>query len=149
MREITHSLSAHQPTLFRLTAFNMKLLALLSSLSMASAVVIAEKPAEKMDRLMQMKLEAKNKMRAQGFFDEGRYDKGRVASGFTACANGQAGPYSCSGVDMTGFLSHGEMGSSTREGNDVWGQHFLCPVAMPEHLQEMKEQNVFFLRIVC
>lgn len=72
----------------------------------------------KMDHLMGMKLEHWSKMRAEGMFDSNR-----VASGAqkVPCSGGKAGEYLCDHVDLLSFLSHEDMGSTTREGNDVWG----------------------------
>ncbi|KAI4289313.1 MAG: hypothetical protein L6R35_001413 [Caloplaca aegaea] len=75
-----------------------------------------------MDRLMDLKTKQWDRMRAEGVFN--RYDNpnARVqAVGPTACVNGKAGEYSCDKVNLLSFLSHAEMGSSTKEGNDIWG----------------------------
>lgn len=76
-----------------------------------------------MDRLMDMKIKHWNSMRAAGVFD--RYDNARMQAqpvGPTSCVNGKAGEYSCDKVDLLSFLSHQEMGSTTKEGNDIWGK---------------------------
>lgn len=74
-----------------------------------------------MDRLMQLKTDQRARMRAEGAFD--KFDNARVgAVGPTPCTNGKAGEYSCEKVDMYGFLSHAQMGSTTKEGNDIWGK---------------------------
>lgn len=72
----------------------------------------------KMDRLMNLKLEHWGKMRAEGMFDTNRVAS--VAQK-VPCSRGKAGEYSCDRVDLLSFLSHEDMGSTTREGNDVWG----------------------------
>ncbi|CAO1601301.1 hypothetical protein XANCAGTX0491_004968 [Xanthoria calcicola] len=73
-----------------------------------------------MDRLMRLKTDHWNSMRAQGVFN--RYDNARLGATAPApCVNGKSGPYSCDKVDMLSFLSHSQMGSSTKEGNDIWG----------------------------
>lgn len=72
----------------------------------------------KMDRLMNMKLEHWDKMRAEGMFDSNRVAS--VAQK-VPCSGGKAGEYSCDHVDLLSFLSHEDMESTTREGNDVWG----------------------------
>ena len=77
-----------------------------------------------MDRLMDMKIKHWNSMRAAGAFN--RYDIAdnvRIqAVGPSPCVNGKAGEYSCDKVDLLSFLSHAEMGSATKEGNDIWGE---------------------------
>ncbi|KAI9844683.1 MAG: hypothetical protein M1837_005425 [Sclerophora amabilis] len=72
----------------------------------------------KMDRLMSMKTQQWDKMRAEGQFDRDTYKSLQRA---TPCVNGKAGEYACDNVDLLSFLSHQDMGSTTREGNDVWG----------------------------
>ena len=91
----------------------MKLSAMLLGALAAYAYAQAE-----MDRLMDLKLKHWAKMRAEGAFDNARL---QAVAGPMPCVNGKSGPYSCSKVDMLGFLSHQDMGSSTKEGNDVWG----------------------------
>ena len=74
-----------------------------------------------MDRLMDLKIKHWDSMRAAGAFD--KYDNARLAAvGPTPCVNGKAGEYSCEKVDLFSFLSHAQMGSATKEGNDVWGK---------------------------
>lgn len=76
--------------------------------------------ANRMGTLMQLKASQRDASRAQGMFDEGRWPSMKA----TACQNGAAGDYSCENVDLHGTLSHGDMGSADREGNDTWGK--LC-----------------------
>lgn len=77
-----------------------------------------------MDRLMDLKIKHWTKMRAEGAFD--KYDNARLqAVGPTPCVNGKAGEYACDKVDLLSLLSHQEMGSTTKEGNDIWGKQFL------------------------
>lgn len=90
-------------------------LSVLSSLAVAS-LALADK--ETMDRLMSMKLAQREASRASGAFAPARHADN---NGLTQCKNGKAGEYSCENVDLHGFLSHEEMGSKTREGNDIWG----------------------------
>lgn len=71
-----------------------------------------------MDRLMSKKLIQREDYRNQGFFHPGKYNNNNH---YRKCHKGHAGEYSCDNVDMHGFLSHEEMGSATREGNDIWG----------------------------
>ncbi|KAL8757521.1 MAG: hypothetical protein Q9199_002164 [Rusavskia elegans] len=73
-----------------------------------------------MDRLMRLKTDHWNSMRAQGVFN--RYNNARLGNATPVpCVNGKSGPYSCDKVDMLSFLSHSQLGSSTKEGNDIWG----------------------------
>ena len=89
-------------------------------LALCGQFAIASVEAEqRMERLMSMKLATREKMIAEGAFDPGKYEK---VSSLTKCTNGKAGEYACSGVDMAAFLPHEAMGSTTREGNDVWGR---------------------------
>lgn len=72
--------------------------------------------SSRMDKYMAMKLKDREYERSLGLFDKAKSDQTT-----TPCVNGMAGEYSCSNVDMWGFLSHADMGSTSREGNDVWG----------------------------
>ena len=81
-----------------------------------------------MDRLMKLKTDQRNQMRAQGAFN--MYDNARLGAATPVpCVNGKSGPYSCDKVDMLSFLSHSQMGSSTKEGNDIWGKQYSRPVS--------------------
>lgn len=75
--------------------------------------------AKEMAELMSIKTAQRNAQRSNGLFDAGRYSQQTK----TPCTNGKAGEYSCDKVDLYDFLSHQEMGSTTREGNDVWGMY--------------------------
>lgn len=88
-------------------------------LAMCGKYVVAAEAANKMERLMSLKLEQRDKMVVEGAFAPGKYEK---VSTLTKCTNGKAGEYACSGVDLAAFLPHEAMGSTTREGNDVWGE---------------------------
>ncbi|TGZ81244.1 hypothetical protein EX30DRAFT_306621 [Ascodesmis nigricans] len=69
--------------------------------------------------LQALKTATREGARARGAFGKGKY-KGK--HNVSKCKNGKSdGTYSCSKIDMHGFLSHEEMGSVTREGNDIWG----------------------------
>lgn len=90
-------------------------LSVLSSLAVAS-LALADQAT--MDRLMSMKTTHREAYRAAGAFAPGKHaGNNRLQE----CKNGKAGDYACENVDMHGFLSHEEMGSETREGNDLWG----------------------------
>ncbi|SPO06072.1 uncharacterized protein DNG_08761 [Cephalotrichum gorgonifer] len=73
--------------------------------------------AVSMAALKERKVSHREKEIADGVFDLNRY----AAVGPTACVNGKAGEYSCNKVDLLGFLRHEDVGSVTREGNDIWG----------------------------
>ncbi|KAL4900868.1 hypothetical protein BDW74DRAFT_188068 [Aspergillus multicolor] len=94
----------------------MKLSAL-SLLSAASLATASLHGAETMEYLMSLKQQSRDRARAQGLFNLNRYPD----QGYKKCTNGTAGEYSCGNVDLLSFLSHQALGSSTREGNDVWG----------------------------
>lgn len=87
---------------------------------LAAAFASAIHAQVEMDRLMELKTKHWDEMRANGVFN--RYDNARVRpAGPAPCVNGKAGEYSCDKVNMLSFLSHAEMGSTTKEGNDIWG----------------------------
>jgi hypothetical protein len=71
-----------------------------------------------MKELRQRKMALRESEASAGVFDKDRYKK---VSSATSCTNGKAGGYSCNNVDLLGFLRHQDMGSRTREGNDIWG----------------------------
>ncbi|KAJ9668311.1 hypothetical protein H2201_001359 [Coniosporium apollinis] len=73
--------------------------------------------ASEMERLMEMKTAERQAMRSRGDFAKGKHARREKEK----CRNGKAGEYACDNVDMLDFISHEEMGSTTREGNDVWG----------------------------
>ena len=73
--------------------------------------------AVSMSTLRQRKTSQREKDIAAGQFDVDRYE----AVDATACTDGKAGEYSCNNVDLLGFLRHQDIGSQTREGNDIWG----------------------------
>ncbi|KAF1983287.1 hypothetical protein K402DRAFT_361352 [Aulographum hederae CBS 113979] len=70
-----------------------------------------------MERLQEMKIAQRESAKSHGVFAPGKYNKRDKQK----CKNGKAGVYSCNNIDMTDFMSHEEMGSTTREGNDIWG----------------------------
>lgn len=76
--------------------------------------------ATDMATLMALKTKTRTAQREAGLFDKGRMSR-RID--VAKCENGKAGEYSCSNVDLLGFLSHETLGSKTREGNDVWGEY--------------------------
>ncbi|KND91819.1 hypothetical protein TOPH_03341 [Tolypocladium ophioglossoides CBS 100239] len=100
----------------------MKLTAL-SALALATAAVAQSEFQEssmvenKMGMLMNLKTTHHEMKKAAGVFAEGRYE---VKSAVT-CTDGKAGEYSCENVDLAGHLTHENMGSMTRAGNDIWG----------------------------
>lgn len=66
-----------------------------------------------------LKIAHRNEARRKGFFNKGRWK--RRTKG--ACTDGHVGEYACNNVNMLDFISHEEMGSITREGNDMWGTY--------------------------
>ena len=70
----------------------------------------------KMSVLMGLKTAHRENQRGLGVFAEGAY----VSRGPTPCVAGKAAEFGCDNVDLRTFLTHGDMGSTTREGNDVW-----------------------------
>ncbi|KAI1955807.1 hypothetical protein LOZ58_006618 [Ophidiomyces ophidiicola] len=89
-----------------------------SLLLLASAGLANAAGPELMSELMSLKLRDHESMVKKGYFRPERY---RTTDGVTKCVNGKAGEYSCKNVDMYGFIPHGNLGSKTRVGNDVWG----------------------------
>ncbi|AEO59693.1 hypothetical protein MYCTH_2308164 [Thermothelomyces thermophilus ATCC 42464] len=79
--------------------------------------------ASKMEELMDIKTKQWDEARAKGLF--GGSLLYRKITSKQACINGVAGKgtaaYRCNNVDLHGFLSHEDLGSSTKAGNDVWG----------------------------
>lgn len=89
-----------------------------SGLALATvAATGASAMSAKMETLRSVKQDQWAQMRDEGAFDEDQYR----AMAVTKCVNGKAGEYSCNNVDMMAFLSHQDMGSRTRMGNDIWG----------------------------
>lgn len=96
------------------------LLATAGLTSLASAVgddaVGADVASAKMSVLMGLKTAHRENQRGLGVFDAGAY----ASKGPTPCVAGKAGEFACDNVDLKTFLTHADMGSTTREGNDVW-----------------------------
>jgi hypothetical protein len=76
-----------------------------------------------MSTLKRLKLDAWAAQSEAGIFDIDRY----AAQAATPCVNGKAGEYACNNVDLVSFLRHQDMGSSTRRGNDIWGEQDTGP----------------------
>lgn len=85
----------------------------------ALSVAAREQGLNKMELLKTLKVQQLEKMKAEGFFDKGKYG---AVKAVTPCRGGKAGEFACDKVDLHSFLSHEQMGSTTREGNDVWGE---------------------------
>lgn len=90
--------------------------------------------AESMARLRELKIDTWARQNEVGAFDVDRYQ----ASAATACVNGKAGEYQCSNVDLKGFLRHQDMGSSTRKGNDIWGELSSTPSFLHHEILTMR-----------
>jgi hypothetical protein len=71
-----------------------------------------------MSKLMAKKEAHRMDMRSQGVFAPGKYD---ATVNNKPCVGGKASNYACNNVDLHSFISHEALGSTTREGNDVWG----------------------------
>ncbi|PGH03040.1 hypothetical protein AJ79_07472 [Helicocarpus griseus UAMH5409] len=84
----------------------------------ASSNARQQKNMMQMQRLMDLKLSSREKLRKDGFFDAGRFKSIKEPQ---PCVDGKAGEYGCSNIDLLSFLSHEDLGSKTREGNDIWG----------------------------
>ncbi|KAI9824728.1 MAG: hypothetical protein M1832_001554 [Thelocarpon impressellum] len=103
----------------------MKLLSAIATLALSGLAVASDEGGGEMERLMAMKEETRAAQRADGVFDNQRSFFSAQAT--QKCVNGktQGVPgqiqFGCENVDLHGFISHGDMGSITKEGNDVWG----------------------------
>lgn len=84
------------------------------------SLAVAQQDVSRMASLKAMKIATRQRMQAEGAFDVNKYESHQ---GVTPCVDGKAGEYSCDNVDLHGFLTHGDMGSATREGNDIWGRY--------------------------
>ncbi|POR35888.1 Uncharacterized protein TPAR_03922 [Tolypocladium paradoxum] len=95
--------------------------AALSTLALATAAVAQFEASSmmknKMEFLMRIKTAHREKQKSSGVFEQDKYK----VTPATACNEGRAGEYSCENVDLTGHLTHEALGSTTREGNDIWG----------------------------
>lgn len=72
--------------------------------------------AKPMSVLRQLKLNTWAELSETGAFDIHRYEALAVS---ISCQNGRAGEYRCNNIDLVSFLRHQDLGSSTRQGNDV------------------------------
>ncbi|KAK4038333.1 hypothetical protein C8A01DRAFT_37721 [Parachaetomium inaequale] len=104
----------------------MKINALLATAAAVGPLgVSAGSPASasKMEEIMDIKIQQWEEARAQGLF--GGSTLYRKITSKQACKNGVAGSgtaaYHCNNVDLHGFLSHEDLASTTKAGNDVWG----------------------------
>lgn len=73
---------------------------------------------DKMGTLMSLKSSHFEDKMVAGAFADGKYK----SMGATPCKDGKAGEYSCEKVDLRAFVTHGDMGSQSRAGNDIWGE---------------------------
>ena len=90
-------------------------------------LAVAQQDVSRMASLKAMKVASRQRMQTEGAFDANRY---KSYQGVTPCVDGKAGEYSCDNVDLYGFLTHGDMGSATREGNDIWGRSSDCELSI-------------------
>lgn len=89
-----------------------------SHVAFLTAALASSAICEPMSVLRQLKLNTWAEQFEIGAFDVDRYE---ALAASTPCTNGKAGEYRCNNVDLISFLRHQDMGSSTRQGNDVWG----------------------------
>ena len=87
--------------------------------ALSVGLAVAQQDTSRMATLKALKLATRQRMQSEGAFDANKY---KSSQDVTPCVDGKAGEYSCENVDLYGFLTHGDMGSSTREGNDIWGK---------------------------
>lgn len=101
----------------------MKVSSILLAGSVGGAVVSASGSVAAeatMDRLMSIKVSQRETQRSLGWFGGSKLYKKLTSR--APCVRGKAaGTYACNNIDMYSFLSHEDMGSVTKEGNDVWG----------------------------
>ncbi|KAG5921774.1 hypothetical protein E4U53_003759 [Claviceps sorghi] len=89
----------------------------LTLLAMAAGYIQAESAMSQMSHVMNRKASFHKKKQEAGVFAENNYK----AMGHVECKDGKAGEYSCQNIHVKGSLTHEAMGSTSREGNDVWG----------------------------
>lgn len=99
----------------------LSLVAALGAATLVTSRTIKSANHVAMERLMDMKVTSREKLRNDGYFAAGKWKSTREVQ---TCTNGKAGEYSCNGVDLQAFTSHEDMGSKTKEGNDIWGMYF-------------------------
>ncbi|KAK2616953.1 hypothetical protein QQS21_000042 [Conoideocrella luteorostrata] len=95
----------------------MKLAGVITLLAFAICHVAAESAMAAMSRYMGLKVSAHGSKQDAGVFAKNKYK----SMGPTRCKDGHAGEYGCQNVDVQASLTHEALGSSTREGNDIWG----------------------------
>ncbi|KAG6037447.1 hypothetical protein E4U41_005089 [Claviceps citrina] len=79
--------------------------------------VQAESARSQMSRVMDLKAAFHKQKQEAGVFAENGYK----AMGRVECKDGKAGEYRCENVDVKASITHEQMGSTSREGNDIWG----------------------------
>lgn len=97
----------------------MKVNTLLTAAALGVSAVSAGPGASKMEEVMELKTAQWEAARARGVFGGSKLYK-KVTSQ-KPCTKGKAGEFQCNKVNMHGFLSHEDLGSATKAGNDVWG----------------------------
>ncbi|KAK3293041.1 uncharacterized protein B0H64DRAFT_204892 [Chaetomium fimeti] len=99
------------------------LLAVTAALSPLGVGAGSPAAASKMEEIMDVKTKQWDAARARGLF--GGSTLYRKVTSKQRCVNGVAGKgnaaYRCNNVDLHGFLSHEDLASTTKAGNDVWG----------------------------
>ena len=96
----------------------LSLVAVLAMAAMATSRSIKNKNQVTMERLMGLKVASREKLRDDGYFGAGKW---KSSSEVQTCTGGKAGEYGCDKVDLYSFASHEDLGSETKEGNDLWG----------------------------
>ncbi|KAG6006954.1 hypothetical protein E4U21_006573 [Claviceps maximensis] len=92
-------------------------LAIFTLLAVAMVHVQAESAMSKMSQVMSQKSSFHKQKQEAGVFAEKKY----TSMGNVKCENGKAGEYSCENIDVVGSITHEATGSTSREGNDIWG----------------------------
>jgi hypothetical protein len=96
----------------------LSLVAVLGVATLATSRTIKSANHVAMDRLMGMKVSSREKLRSNGYFEPGKWQSSNAVQ---TCTGGKAGEYGCDNVDLYSFASHEDLGSATKEGNDLWG----------------------------
>ncbi|KAM7187305.1 hypothetical protein V8F33_011295 [Rhypophila sp. PSN 637] len=105
----------------------MKFNAILATAAISATTVTAGlggNGQSKMEEIMELKTKDWAEARSKGLFGGSKLYKKLAAH--QPCRNGKAGrkgqeSYSCKNIDMHGFLSHEDLGSTNKTGNDIWG----------------------------
>ncbi|KAK0670307.1 hypothetical protein QBC41DRAFT_318240 [Cercophora samala] len=100
----------------------MKVTSVVAAAALGASTVSASLSAEaasKHEEVMALKIKQWETARANGLFGGSKLYKALFST--VPCKNGKAGEYSCKNVNLQAFLSHEDLGSASKAGNDVWG----------------------------